>query len=108
MTGKAVNHRLWMPLAIGGLALASIVILLLQRDLDHNFKCWYMSVTVLLAVLLEFVWFVFLSRFTGRRLWSAPLLHFRRGRVAGFLVALLGYQRVAQGRFDAPQTHRLQ
>ena len=55
-----------MPLAIGGLALASIVILLLQRDLDHNFKCWYMSVTVLLAVLLEFVWFVFLSRFNGR------------------------------------------
>jgi hypothetical protein len=40
MTGKAVNHRLWMPLAIGGLALVGIVILLLQRDLDHNFKCW--------------------------------------------------------------------
>jgi hypothetical protein len=63
MTGKAVNHRLWMPLAIGGLALVGIVILLLQRDLDHNFKCWYMSVTVLLAVLLEFVWFLLLSRF---------------------------------------------
>ena len=52
-----------MPLAIGGLALVGIVILLLQRDLDHNFKCWYKSVTVLLAVLLEFVWFLLLSRF---------------------------------------------
>ena len=55
-----------MPLAIGGLALVGIVILLLQRDLDHNFKCWYMSVTVLLAVLLEFVWFLLLSRFDWR------------------------------------------
>src|ERR1035441_7304504 len=66
MSGKAVNHRVWMPLAIGGLALVGIVILLLQRDLDHNFKCWYMSVTVLLAVLLEFVWFLLLSRFDWR------------------------------------------
>jgi outer membrane protein assembly factor BamB len=55
-----------MPLAIGGLALAGIVTLLLQRDLDNNFKSWYMFVTVLLAVFLEFVWFVFLSRFNWR------------------------------------------
>src|ERR1022692_3189543 len=63
MTGKALNHRFWMPLAIGVLALGGTVILLLMRDLDHNFKCWYIAVTMLLAVLLELVWFVFLSRF---------------------------------------------
>lgn len=66
MNGKSVGHRLWMPITIGTLALAGIIVLLAQSELDRNFKSWALSATLLLAVLLELVWFLFLSRFNWR------------------------------------------
>lgn len=59
----ARNHRLWIPFSIAGLAFAAIVIALFKPDLPHNFKSWSIVMVSLLAVLLEFVWFLFLSRF---------------------------------------------
>jgi outer membrane protein assembly factor BamB len=63
---KAKLHRLWMPFSIAGLALAGIVIILLKPDLDANFRNWYIAKVLLPALLLEFVWFLCLSRFNWR------------------------------------------
>jgi outer membrane protein assembly factor BamB len=56
----------WTPLIIAVVALAGIVFLSLQRELDQNFKCWAISATILLAALLEFLWLVLLSPLNWR------------------------------------------
>ncbi|MGP8198573.1 MAG: PQQ-binding-like beta-propeller repeat protein [Limisphaerales bacterium] len=57
------NHRLWMPFSIAAIALAAIVIVFRIPDLDLNLKIMLTMVVVLPALLLEVVWFLFLSRF---------------------------------------------
>ena len=64
MTGKAVNHRLWMPSAASLLSASSFSSCSAIWIIISN--AGNMSVTVLLAVLLEFVWFLLLSRFDWR------------------------------------------
>jgi len=60
------GHRLWFPAIVAALAAVGITIIRLQPELERNFKIWLVSAVVLLAVLLEAIWFLFLSRVQGR------------------------------------------
>ncbi|HZM02607.1 MAG TPA: PQQ-binding-like beta-propeller repeat protein [Candidatus Saccharimonadales bacterium] len=65
-TSLVNHHRLWMPFSIGVLAFAAIVLVRLKPELEYNFASWFIAAIVLLAILLELVWFLFLSRFKWR------------------------------------------
>ncbi len=60
------NHRLWIPFSIAGLALVGIAVVWLKSDLERNFKSWVLLAVVVLTAVLEFLWFLFLSRFKWR------------------------------------------
>ena len=60
------GHRLWMPLFIGVLALAAVVGIRLKPDLERNFASFAVFAVLALALLLELIWFLFLSRFQWR------------------------------------------
>jgi outer membrane protein assembly factor BamB len=60
------RHRFWIPFAIACLAAVAIVAIRLQSDFERNFKDWLTIVIMLLAVVLGLIWFLLLSRFSGR------------------------------------------
>ncbi len=62
-TPAVKDHRLGIPFSIGAVALVGIVIILLMPELDRNFEVWLVAIVVALALLLELVWFLLLSRF---------------------------------------------
>jgi outer membrane protein assembly factor BamB len=76
-----VNHRLWIPISIGGMAVGAIVLSLLQKDMERNFEAWLISSVILLAVVLQLLWFLLLSRFNWR---------LRLATFVAFVVLVLG------------------
>ena len=61
------GHRLWIPAAITILAFIGIVLIQWQPELERNFKAWLVTIFIpLLAFILVFLWFIFLSRFPWR------------------------------------------
>ena len=57
------GHRGWVPIAIVLLAVAGIVILQMQPELERNFLGMIRVAIVLLAVVLTLLWLLLLSRF---------------------------------------------
>jgi outer membrane protein assembly factor BamB len=74
------GHRLWIPFTVGLLAVAGIVAIRMQPEMEQNFKDWLTVAITLVAMALGLLWFLLLSRFSG---WL---------RVEAFLLlALLGF-----------------
>ncbi len=60
------GHRLWIPGSIVTLAGLGVLGLALQPELDRNYKTWAAVIVIAVALLLAFLWFLFLSRFRWR------------------------------------------
>lgn len=66
LTSQVRRHRLWMPALLFFLAGLGITFLQSRPEFERNLKNWTTAGVLLLAVLLTLVWFLFLSRFSGR------------------------------------------
>ncbi len=85
-TPSPEGHRLWFPCGLVLLAIAGIVAVHLQRELERGFKSWIAASIVLLAALLGLVWLVLLSRLRWRtRLISVAILLAAGGGFAALL-----------------------
>jgi hypothetical protein len=54
----------WFPIVVVLLAVAAIAWFQSQAELEHNLKAWKTTAVVLLAILLNLLWFLFTPRFT--------------------------------------------
>ncbi|WP_009962829.1 PQQ-binding-like beta-propeller repeat protein [Verrucomicrobium spinosum] len=69
------GHRLWIPFVVAAVIAVGIAATVLTPELDRNFKSWGVSALSLLGGLLLVLWFLLLSRYSGRaRLAVAGLL----------------------------------
>ena len=81
--------RWWVPIAIAALAVANVVRVRLSGDLDSMFKNMQTMLTIVVSVLLLFVWWLFLTRLRWRT------------RLAGLALFILGAVGLKQTvRFD--------
>ena len=60
------GHRLWILVVILLLTAGGIIATILQPELDRNFKSWGVSVLSLLGGILVMLWFLLLSRYSGK------------------------------------------
>lgn len=65
-TARKTGHRLWIPALIVLLVGGGLVAVAMQAELDRNFKSWGLAALSLLGGLLLLLWFLLLSRFSGR------------------------------------------
>ena len=63
----ASSHRLpWFPIAVVVLGVAVIGYVQLRAELERNLRAWETLAITLLVVLLNFLWFLFTPRFSGK------------------------------------------
>src|SRR5215207_6325763 len=80
------RHRLWLPSALIVLAIGAISVVQAQEEVDRNFKAWATLIVVLLALVLNLVWYLALSRIPWRaRLGGFAALVLAVGAAAGLL-----------------------
>ena len=61
------RHRLWLPVGLIVLAVAVSIAVQVQVELERNFKAWMTLIIVLLAAVLNLLWYLTLSRIPWRR-----------------------------------------
>ena len=65
-SAKGRGHRAWLALGILVLGAIGVVAMHLQVELERNYKLWFTLAIGVLVLLLELIWFLFLSRFRWR------------------------------------------
>lgn len=60
------GHRVGFPITVTLIGILALGALYFQPEVERNFKAWATAAVVLVAMVLNLIWFVFLSRFSWR------------------------------------------